>query len=89
MLYYIEKILSIRNYTVTCLFNTGEARIIDLTDVIEKYSKINDGLISSLSNEAYFKTVGLDSYGTLQWDNGVDFDPDILYQTSKKQIATI
>jgi IS30 family transposase len=35
-----------------------------------------------------FKSVKLDSYRTLTWDNGVDFDPDNLYQISKAEIAT-
>ncbi|MBE9466342.1 DUF2442 domain-containing protein [Dyadobacter subterraneus] len=89
MLYYIEKIVSIHAYTISCLFNTGEVRDVDFTDIIEKYKKINDGLISELVDEEFFKSVQLDSYGTLQWNNGVDFDPDNLYKRSKKQIVTI
>jgi hypothetical protein len=46
-------------------------------------------LISKLSDPNYFKTVKLDSYGTLTWDNGVDFDPDNLYRLSEAEIATI
>ncbi|AXE17848.1 hypothetical protein DR864_08930 [Runella rosea] len=82
MLYYIKKILEIEAYTVTCLFNTGEVRMIDLTEIVHKYQRINDGLVSQLSDKSYFKTVALDSYGTLVWDNGVDFDPDNLYNMS-------
>lgn len=82
MLHYIKKIVEIEDYTVTCLFNTGEVRTIDLTEVVHKYQRINDGLISKLSDKAYFKTVTLDSYGTLLWENGVDFDPDNLYNMS-------
>jgi hypothetical protein len=89
MLYYIEKIVSINEYTISCLFNTGEVRDVDFTDIIEKYKKINDGLISELVDQEFFKSVQLDSYGTLQWNNGVDFDPDNLYKRSKKQIVTI
>ncbi|WP_342086555.1 DUF2442 domain-containing protein [Dyadobacter sp. OTU695] len=88
MLHYIKKIIEIRDYTVTCLFNTNEIRTVDLRELIEKYRRINDGLISKLSYPDYFKTVGLDSYGTLTWDNGVDFDPDNLYKKSQNEIAT-
>jgi hypothetical protein len=49
----------------------------------QKYQQINDGMISQLSDKSYFKTVQLESYGTLQWDNGVDFDPDNLYKLSQ------
>ena len=83
MLYYIKKIINVEGYSVICLFNTAEVRTINLEKIIEKYRKSNDGLISKLSDLNYFKTVSLDSYGTLTWDNGVDFDPDNLYKISE------
>ena len=83
MLHYIQKIIKIEEYSVVCLFNTAEVKTIDFQLIIEKYKMINDGLISKLSDLNYFKTVSLDSYGTLTWDNGVDFDPDNLYNISK------
>ncbi|CAG5073165.1 hypothetical protein DYBT9623_04668 [Dyadobacter sp. CECT 9623] len=88
MLYYIQKIVAVKDYTVSCLFNTGELRVVDLEKVIEKYRKINDGLISQLADPDYFKSVKLDSYGTLIWENGVDFDPDNLYKMSEAEIAS-
>ncbi|MBO9614281.1 MAG: DUF2442 domain-containing protein [Dyadobacter sp.] len=60
----------------------------NLREIVEKYRRINDDLISQLSDPNYFKTVRLDSYGTLAWDNGVDFDPDNLYRMSESQIAS-
>jgi hypothetical protein len=89
MLHYIKKIIEVKDYTVTCVFNTDETRTVNLKEIIEKYRRINDGLISKLSDPNYFKTVKLDSYGTLTWDNGVDFDPDNLYRLSEAEIATI
>jgi len=88
MLYYIKKILNVNDYAVSCLFNTGEVRVVNLKETIEKYKKINDGLISQLSDNEYFKSVKLDSYGTLTWTNGVDFDPDVLYKMSEPEIVT-
>ncbi|WP_221394558.1 DUF2442 domain-containing protein [Dyadobacter sp. NIV53] len=89
MLHYIKKIVSVQDYRIYCLFNTGEVRVIDLWATIEKYRNINDGLISQLADPTYFKSVQLDSYGTLIWDNGVDFDPDNLYKMSKSEIVSI
>ena len=83
MLHYIKNIIEVKDYTVLCEFNTAETRLIDLTEKINKYSNANDGLISRLANKDYFKTVKLDSYGTLVWDNEVDFCPDVLYEMSK------
>ena len=88
MLYYIKKIVAVQDFKVSCLFNTGETRTVDLRPIIEKYSKIQDGLVSKLADTNYFRKVKLDSYGTLSWDNGVDFDPDNLYKMSEKEIAT-
>ncbi len=85
MLHYIEEIISIEDYTIRCLFNTAEVRSIDLKPIIDKYVVFNDGLIDKLADLAYFQTVSLDSYGTLIWDNGVDFDPDNLYSISKSE----
>jgi Protein of unknown function (DUF2442) len=84
MLHYIQKIINVEEYSVICLFNTAEVRTIDFRAIIEKYKKINDGLVSKLADINYFQTVRLDSYGTLSWDNGVDFDPDNLYHISNK-----
>ena len=89
MLHYIKKIIAVEDYTVSCLFNTDEVKSVDLASIVEKYKNINDGLISRLADKDYFKSVQLDSYGTLTWDNGVDFDPDNLYRMAKPEIATI
>ncbi len=83
MFYYIQKVIEIEEYTVTCLFNTGEVRAVNLAPVVEKYRAINDGLVSQLADESYFRTVQLDSYRTLCWANGVDFGPDNLYAMSE------
>lgn len=88
MLHYIKRIVEVRDHAVTCVFNTDETRTVDLKELIEKYRRINDGLISKLSDPDYFKTVRLDSYGTLTWDNGVDLDPENLYRISQNEIAT-
>jgi hypothetical protein len=88
MLYYIKKILDIEEYTVVCLFNTGEVRRVDLLEIVKKYYHINDGLVSQLHDKNYFKTVQLDSYGTLFWENGVDFDPDNLYKMSSSALQS-
>lgn len=88
MLHYIQKIVSIEDYTVKCLFNTGELRTVSLKNIIEKYLALNDGLISQLADPVYFRSVKLDTYGTLTWDNGVDFDPDNLYHVSEAEVET-
>ncbi|MSQ79856.1 MAG: DUF2442 domain-containing protein [Flavobacteriaceae bacterium] len=78
MLHFIKEIKQVNdNYKVVCLFNDGAEKTINLLPLIEKYGATE--IISQLKNPDYFKTVSLDSYGTLTWSNGVDFCPDVLY----------
>jgi hypothetical protein len=79
MLHYIKHIEKIEGYKITCLFNTNEIKTIDFDPIVSKYRKINDGLVSKLTDLDYFKSVSLDSYGTVCWSNGVDFCPEVLY----------
>ena len=87
MLHYITKIKEIsNNFSLICEFNENENRVIDLSSWIDEFRKANDGWASKLADINYFKTVKLDSYGTLAWDNQVDFCPDVLYEMSMPAI---
>jgi len=92
MLHKITQIISVQPFQVVCKFNTNEIRKIDLMEWVREFKAGNNGWTSKLADPAYFNTVKLDSYGTLSWDNQVDFDPDVLYQMSlplnEKQPAT-
>ena len=84
MLHFIKQIKSVNDdFSVVCLFNTDEMRRIELADWVEEFRIADDGWASRIIDINYFKKVGLDSYGTLQWDNQLDFDPDVLYEMSK------
>lgn len=82
-LYYIKKIILVESHTVVCKFNTGEVRKINLQNKIKRLAAISPKLFNPLLDKNYFKKVKLDSYGTLCWDNEVDFCPDVLYQLSQ------
>lgn len=64
-----------------CEFNTGETRLIDLTDKVENIAKPMMAVLAGLPIKS-IKTVKLDSYVTLVWANEVDFCPDVLYEMS-------
>ena len=88
MLHFIKQILQVNDdFSVVCLFNTGETRLVNLSDWVEEFRQANDGWASRLADINYFKKVQLDSYGTLQWDNELDFCPDVLYEMSKPMAA--
>ncbi len=87
MIHYIEEILKVNHYSIICKFNTNEIRSIDLENLVKKYKLKPDSFLSKLNNEDYFKSVTLDSYGTLNWNNEIDFCPDVLYQMSKAVVS--
>jgi uncharacterized protein DUF2442 len=83
MLHFIKKIVNVNDdFSVVCLFNNNEIRLIDLSEWVKQFSEANDGWASRIADINYFKKVHLDSYGTLQWDNELDFCPDVLYEMS-------
>jgi hypothetical protein len=83
MLHFIKQILKVNDdFSVICLFNNNEKRLIDLSEWVAEFKQANDGWASRIANIDYFKTVTLDSYGTLMWDNELDFCPDVLYEMS-------
>ena len=83
MLHYIKKIMAVEPYSVVCKFNSGETRKINLQNKVKLLAAKFPELFSILLDKNYFKSVKLDSYGTLCWDNGVDFCPDDLYDLSQ------
>ena len=80
MIHSIHKICAIEEASIHCLFNTGEIRRINIADVLG--NDIHNPFYSLLLQPNYFKSVKLDSYGTLCWENEIDFCPDVLYQLS-------
>lgn len=93
MLHYIKKIIAVEPYVVVCKFNSGETRKINLRNKINRLAAKSPELFNILLDKNYFKSVQLDSYGTLCWDNEVDFCPDVLYElsepVSKKYLSAI
>ncbi len=83
MLHLIKKIVQVNSdFSVVCVFNNDETRLIDLSAWVAEFKEANDGWASRIADINYFKTVKLDSYGTLMWDNELDFCPDVLYEMS-------
>jgi|ERR1039458_574311 hypothetical protein len=96
MLPRIKDILSVESYSIKCLWNTGEIRIIDLEK--ELSNNKSDSVLGKLLDKEIFSTVKVDNEsGTIYWDNllnyhdldgtvkkgPLDFCPDVLYSLSK------
>lgn len=75
----IDKVYDDMSLDIT--FNNNETKHLELKDIIDKYA-IRSELFRELQNIENFKKVKLDSYGTLSWDNEVEFCPDVLYDWS-------
>ena len=39
----IKEIVSVQDYNISCLFNTGEVRVVDRGEIIAKYKKLMTG----------------------------------------------
>lgn len=63
------------NYQLELVFENNETRIFDITPYLDT------GVFSELQEQAMFKTVHV-SYDTIEWANGADLDPEVLYEKS-------
>ncbi len=92
----ILKIKSVRNFTISCVFNNGETRDIDFNRLFNKWKLKNSDPEFALLNPVEFRKVGLRN-NTLSWKNimiriqdldgnPVDYpfevDPLVLYKNS-------
>jgi len=64
------------DYDVLLTFENNEKKVFSMKPYL------NLGSFSELKNEAIFKTVKV-SFDTIEWINGVDIDPEELYERSK------
>ncbi len=65
------------NYNLNLTFENGEKRQFDMNPYL------NQGVFQELKDISKFNTVRV-SFDTIEWENEVDFDPEILYQNSEK-----
>jgi len=65
----VKSVIAQKNFMLLISFTNGEEKLFD----IKPYLEI--GVFKSLKNAALFTTAHAD-YGTVVWQNDVDFDPD-------------
>ncbi len=63
------------DYKIELTFGNNEKRIFDVKPYLET------GMFSELKDQKIFSTVRI-SFDTVEWQNGADLDPEILYQDS-------
>ena len=72
----VNKVQALNDYKLELTFENNETKIFD----VKPY--LHTGLFKTLKDEKLFKRVTV-SYDTIEWPNGVDLDPEVLYEKSK------
>lgn len=72
----VQTVKANKDHTVTLQFTNGEIRIFDVSPYLDK------GFFRELQNLDYFANVQ-PFLGSIQWANGQDFCPDMLYLNSQ------
>ena len=69
------------NYRLFLKFENDEEKIFDVTPYLEI------GKFQELKDEKLFKTVRV-SFDSIEWDNQLDLDPELLYEKSKAVVTS-
>lgn len=72
----VKNVKPLENYQLELVFENNETRIFDTTPYL------NTGIFSELQDTSMFKTVHV-SYDSVEWANGADLDPEVLYEKSE------
>ena len=71
----ISQVIPLADHTLSLTFTTGEVKSFDM----KPYLGI--GIFQELQDEKVFQTARV-NFGTVEWENGADFDPESLYAES-------
>ena len=74
----VTHVKPLKNHRLELTFDTGEVRYFDATTLL------SFGRFSELVDETVFQQVSV-SFDTIQWPNGLDLDPEYLYDSSAIQ----
>jgi hypothetical protein len=72
----VKKVKPLTDYKLELTFENKEVKIFD----VKPY--LNTGLFRTLKDEKFFRMVRV-SYDTVEWPNGIDLDPEVLYGENK------
>ena len=71
----VKSVEPLKDYKLKLVFENNEIRLFDMI------SYMDTGLFKQLENKKIFDTVHV-SFDTIEWDNGLDICPEILYKDS-------
>ena len=82
----IKNVRHVQDYRLELTFTDGSVGEIDLRERVVG----RGGVFLPLEDPAYFAKVKVDpEVGTIEWPNGVDFCPDVLYTLAIKSHAPL
>ena len=71
----VRKVKALSDYQLELTFENGEVRIFDVKPYLDT------GVFGALKDENYFRQVKV-SFDTIGWPNGIDLDPEVLFEES-------
>lgn len=71
----VKSVKAIDDYKLILVFDNNEKRVFDM----KKY--LDHGIFSELTDKKLFNKVRV-NFDTIEWENGADIDPEILYKES-------
>ena len=77
----VTDVKALDGYQLLLKFENGEEKIFDVSPYLEI------GKFQELKDEKLFKTVRV-SFDSVEWNNGLDLDPELLYQKSKAVVVS-
>jgi hypothetical protein len=75
----VNKVKVLKNFELELTFENKEVKIFDVKPYMDT------GLFKTLKDEKIFKSVRI-SFDTIGWANGIDLDPEVLYERGKIKI---
>ncbi|NWG14811.1 MAG: DUF2442 domain-containing protein [Acidobacteria bacterium] len=76
MYHGVKAVQAMEGHRLRLLFDNGEWRIFDVKPLLPI------GRFSELASMEVFKTAKV-SFDTVEWENGMDLDPEYLYERSR------
>jgi hypothetical protein len=71
----VNDVKAMSDYRLKLTFENNEIKVFDVKPYLDT------GVFTALRDESLFKRVKV-SFDTIEWPNGIDLDPEILYEKS-------
>ncbi|MCL2067659.1 MAG: DUF2442 domain-containing protein [Treponema sp.] len=72
----VNKVRALDDYKLELIFENKEIKVFDVKPYLDT------GLFKKLKDKKFFKMVKI-SYDSIEWPEGIDLDPEVLYEKSK------